>query len=358
MLKQTPLFKQHQALGAKMVPFAGWEMPLHYGSQVQEHQQVRQGAGVFDVSHMTVVDLTGSDVRNYLRYLLANDVDKLAQLGKALYSCMLNTKGGIIDDLIVYFIHGQHYRLILNAATREKDLAWMEKQAEGFTVDFQERHDLAMVAVQGPQAIEKTLPLLPATQKKTAATLQRFECALADDWFIAYTGYTGEPGFEIVLPAAEVVTFWDNLLSVGVKPIGLGARDSLRLEAGCCLYGIDMDETTTPLEAALGWTVAWEPDNRIFLGHDVLREQRHKGPQQILVGLQLEDKGILRKGQMVRCGDGATGIITSGSFSPILQHSIAFARLPVNAVEPLHVIIRDKAVPASRVRPPFYKKNN
>lgn len=356
MLKQTPLFERHQAAGAKIVPFAGWEMPLHYGSQVQEHQQVREDAGVFDVSHMTVVDLIGPGVRDYLRYLLANDVDKLTGPGKALYSCMLNTQGGILDDLIVYFIHVQHYRLILNAATREKDLAWMREQAKGFTVDFQERHELAMVAVQGPQAIEKTLPLLSAEHRDAASTLQRFECALVDDWFIARTGYTGESGFEMVLPATAVVAFWDGLLAAGVKPIGLGARDSLRLEAGCCLYGVDMDETTTPLESALGWTVAWEPDSRAFVGHHALREQRQQGAKQVLVGLQLEGKGILRTGQTVTCGDGATGVITSGSFSPMLQRSIAFARLPANAQTPLQVVIRDKAIPASKVKLPFYKK--
>lgn len=356
MLKHTPLFERHNGLGAKMVPFAGWNMPLHYGSQIQEHQQVREGAGVFDVSHMTVVDLTGAGVRDYLRYLLANDVDKLAAPGKALYSCMLNQEGGIMDDLIVYFIQEQQYRLILNAATRDKDLAWMAQQADDFTVDFQERSELAMIAVQGPQAMEKTVSVLDAAHREIATRLQPFECALMGDGFIARTGYTGEQGFEILLPATEVVRFWDKLLAADVKPIGLGARDSLRLEAGYCLYGLDMDETTTPLTSALAWTVAWEPASRGFVGQSALQQQRQAGAKHRLVGLQLEGQGILRSGQEVMSGNGARGVITSGSFSPMLQRSIAFARLPADAQGPLQVVIRKKAIPATQVKPPFYKK--
>ncbi|MFN7097450.1 MAG: glycine cleavage system aminomethyltransferase GcvT, partial [Gammaproteobacteria bacterium] len=259
MTKHTPLYPLHQAAGARLVDFAGWEMPIHYGSQLQEHHYVRQDAGMFDVSHMTIIDVLGAGARDFLRYVLANDVDKLVHRGKALYSCMLNDHGGVIDDLIVYFLDVHFYRLVVNAATCEKDLAWLNKQAADFSVGLQERRDLAIIAVQGPNARSKTLPLLPPHLMDTASTLAPFECAEYEHHLVARTGYTGEDGFEIMLPANKAVKFWENLLKAGVHPCGLGARDTLRLEAGMNLYGEDMDDTTSPLESNLGWTIAWQP---------------------------------------------------------------------------------------------------
>ena len=257
MSKKTPLYQEHVALGGKIVDFAGWEMPIHYGSQLEEHHQVRQHAGVFDVSHMTVVDVLGPGARDYLRHLLANDVDKTKSRGRALYCCMLNDNGGVIDDLIVYFLEVNHYRVILNAATRDRDLQWMNQHAQGYSVGLHERNELAMVAIQGPEAISLTCSLLASQPGMEAIeTLGRFHCFEKGNWFVARTGYTGEDGFEIVLPAEDVVNLWHQLLEVGVKPIGLGARDTLRLEAGLNLYGSDMDEKVHPLNSNLAWTVA------------------------------------------------------------------------------------------------------
>jgi aminomethyltransferase len=270
MGNRTPLFDEHVAAGGKMVDFAGWEMPINYGSQIEEHNQVRTDAGMFDVSHMVVVDLEGERTREFLRYLLANDVDRLQDSGKALYSCMLNETGGVIDDLIVYFLRDDFFRMVVNAATREKDLAWLEKQAAAFSVNVRERPELAMIAVQGPNARAKTLPLLPDSAREAAAGLKTFTGMFDGDWFIARTGYTGEDGFEIILPAGEAAGFWRRLSYAGVKPAGLGARDTLRLEAGMNLYGSDMDESVSPLESALGWTVAWEPVDRDFIGRAAL----------------------------------------------------------------------------------------
>ena len=354
MAKQTPLYDEHVADGGKLVDFAGWDMPINYGSQIEEHNNVRNDAGMFDVSHMTVVDLTGERCREFLRYLLANNVDRLKDSGKALYSCMLNEDGGVIDDLIVYFIRDDFFRMVVNAGTHDKDLAWLQKQSSAFAVTVTERPELAMIAVQGPNAREKALPLLSDTARAFAADLKPFFGAFDGDWFIARTGYTGEDGFEIVLPADEAVTFWKGLRDAGVRPTGLGARDTLRLEAGMNLYGSDMDETVSPLESALGWTVAWEPAERDFIGRKALEAQRAAGAKQKLVGLLLEDKGVLRNHQKVVVGDGV-GEITSGSFSPTLQRAIAFARVPKETGDTCQVDIRGKLLNARVVKPPFVR---
>lgn len=355
MLKFTPLHPQHQEAGAKLVDFAGWDMPLHYGSQLEEHHQVRRNAGVFDVSHMAIVDVQGSDASAYLRYLLANNIDRLAQPGKALYTCMLNEQGGIIDDLIIYYVAPNRYRLVVNAGTRTKDLAWMAKQAQGFTVDITERTDLAMLAIQGPNARDKVIPLLNPAQQEAAAMLKPFQFALQDEWTIARTGYTGEDGFEIMLPATEAVSFWRALLAVGVSPCGLGARDTLRLEAGLNLYGHDMDETTTPFEANLAWTVAMEPHEREFIGRAALEQQQKQGIQRRLVGLVLKERGILRNHQPVIVEGVGEGEITSGSFAPTLGFSVALARVPANIGTDCHVVMREKRVPVKVVKPPFVR---
>jgi aminomethyltransferase len=355
MTNRTPLYEEHVADGGKLVDFAGWDMPINYGSQIDEHNNVRNDAGMFDVSHMTVVDLTGERTREFLRYLLANNVDRLKDSGKALYSCMLNDDGGVIDDLIVYFLSDDFFRMVVNAGTREKDIAWLEKQAPAFGVTVTERPELAMIAVQGPNAREKALPLLSDQVREKAAGLKPFVGVFDGDWFIARTGYTGEDGFEIVLPADAAATFWRQLRDAGVRPTGLGARDTLRLEAGMNLYGSDMDETVSPLEAALGWTVAWEPAERDFIGRAALEKQREAGTKQKLVGLLLEDKGVLRNHQKVVTDGDGEGEITSGSFSPTLQRAIAFARVPKATGDTCQVDVRGKLLSARVVKPPFVR---
>jgi len=350
----TPLHGQHLALGAKIVDFGGWDMPLHYGSQVEEHQQVRGDCGVFDVSHMTVVDVAGADARSWLRRLLANDVAQLQSPGRALYSAMLNEHGGVIDDLVVYFM-GAGYRLVLNAATRDRALAWMREQAAGFAVELRERSDLAMLAIQGPRARERIADLVSAPRAALIQRLEPFESADEGDWYIARTGYTGEDGLEIMLPATQAADFFSELVGAGIAPAGLGARDTLRLEAGMNLYGRDMDESVSPLAANLGWSIAWEPHGRDFIGRRPLEAQRSSGGQPKLVGLLLEERGVLRAHQVVRVAGVGEGEITSGSFSPTLGKSIALARVPADTGERAEVEIRGRWLPVRVVRPTFVR---
>jgi aminomethyltransferase len=363
MTRKTILNDSHRALGARMVDFGGWDMPLHYGSQVEEHHQVRRDAGMFDVSHMTVVDLTGAQVRPFLRKLVANSVDKLQKPGKALYTTMLDANGGVIDDLIVYFMDESFFRLVVNAATREKDLAWIRAQAGSYGVDVRERDDFAMVAVQGPAARERVLGLLDEAGARAAGKLTRFaaaQVAMQDGTplFVARTGYTGEDGFEIVVPTGQAVALWNALLAAGVKPAGLGARDTLRLEAGMNLYGQDMDESVTPYEAALGWTVALDADAdarpRDFNGRSRLEAQHAEGAPTQMIGLVLDDKGVLRHGQKVLTANGE-GEILSGTFSPTLGKAIAFARVPAGVPGDIRVDIRGKEVPVRMVKFPFVR---
>jgi aminomethyltransferase len=353
MGKHTGLYQRHVDAGAKLVDFGGWDMPLHYGSQIDEHHAVRNAAGVFDVSHMTVVDVSGPDSKSWLRYLLANDVDRL-QPGKGLYSCMLNPAGGVIDDLIVYSQGDDRYRVVVNAATRNADLEWMEKSLGSRSVSLRERTDLLMLAVQGPLARQRTAVLLPEGVAAAAMELGAFECCEQDGIFIARTGYTGEDGWELLLDAATGDRLWIDLLRTGIQPCGLGARDTLRLEAGLNLYGQDMTMTTTPLESNLAWTVAWEPANRDFCGRSALEKQRAAGVSRLLVGLVLEDRGVMRAGQRVQTSTGE-GQVVSGGFSPTLERSIALARLPAGAEPQCQVEIRSKLLTARVVRPPFVR---
>ncbi|KAA5965799.1 glycine cleavage system aminomethyltransferase GcvT [Pantoea sp. M_9] len=358
MTQQTPLFKQHQQDGARMVDFHGWMMPLHYGSQIDEHHAVRSDAGMFDVSHMTIVDLHGARTREFLRYLLANDVAKLTQPGKALYSGMLNASGGVIDDLIVYFMQEDFFRLVVNSATREKDLAWITQHAAPFGVALTERHDLALIAVQGPNAQQKAQTLFDESQRAAVAGMKPFYGVQSGDLFIATTGYTGEAGYEIALPAEQAETFWQQLLAAGVKPAGLGARDTLRLEAGMNLYGQEMDEGVSPLAANMGWTISLEPADRDFIGREALEAQREQGSEK-LVGLVMTEKGVLRSGQTVRFTDEQgvpqQGMITSGSFSPTLGCSIALARVPAGIGEQAFVEIRNREMPVKVTKPVFVR---
>ncbi|AOW53145.1 TPA: glycine cleavage system aminomethyltransferase GcvT [Legionella pneumophila subsp. pneumophila] len=356
MTAKTPLHTTHLACGAKMVDFHGWDMPLHYGSQLNEHHAVRNDAGMFDVSHMTIVDILGAGGRQFLRKLLTNDVDQITHNGKALYSCMCNEHGGIIDDLIVYQRASDNYRVVLNSATRQNDVAWIRAKSEGFAVGLQERRELSMLAVQGPNAIAKTLSILAPAHVDAVSTLTPFECVDVDHWFFARTGYTGEDGLEIIVPNEFVTQLWNDLLNAGVTPCGLGARDTLRLEAGMLLYGQDMDETTTPLESGLTWTVKWEPEDRGFIGMGALVSQKQQGIKRKMVGLTLLDKGIMRHGQKVIIEGCPDGIITSGSYSPTLQQSIALARVPVETGEQVLVDIRGKLIPAKVGKPRFIKQ--
>jgi aminomethyltransferase len=354
MSKRTPLYQQHLDAGAKITDFGGWDMPLHYGSQIDEHTVVRRAAGVFDVSHMTVVDVAGRESENFLARLLANDVAKLGAAGKGLYSCMLNDDGGVIDDLIVYRFAAGRFRLIVNAGTREGDLAWMEQVAADFEVTLQELTTKVMLAVQGPEARERAAQYLPAELQSIAMALGSFEAAEAGGVFVARTGYTGEDGWELVLDVAAGIELWKSLLLAGIAPCGLGARDTLRLEAGLNLYGQDMDAEVSPLECGLAWTVALDSAGREFVGRTALEQLKADGIGQKQVGLILEDRGIMRFGQRVitEAGD---GVITSGSFSPTLQASVALARVPSAAADVCDVEIRNSSRRARIVKPPFVR---
>ena len=352
---KTPLYENHVEAGARIVDFGGWDMPLHYGSQKEEHHAVRQNAGVFDVSHMTIVDLRGERVREFLQHLLANDVARLKDQGKALYTCMLGEDAGVIDDLIVYFLEDSWYRLVVNAATRDKDLAWINKQAAAFDVAVNERAELAMIAVQGPNARELAAPCIDAEWRDAALALKIFTGMEAGELFVARTGYTGEDGWEIVMPAARAPVIWERLLAAGVAPCGLGARDTLRLEAAMNLYGSDMDETISPLEAGLGWTVAWEPEDRNFIGRAALEKIRADKTRRRFVGLLLEDKGVLRNHQRVVVDGVGEGEITSGGFSPTIARSIALARVPAGEYERAQVEVRGKLLNVRVVKTPFVR---
>ncbi len=356
-MKKTILNEVHRDLNARMVPFGDWDMPVNYGSQIEEHHAVRQHAGMFDVSHMQAVDLKGARVRDLLRYLLANDVAKLKERGKALYSCMLNEKGGVIDDLIVYFMEDDWFRLVVNAGTAEKDIAWISNHASEFHVGVHVRDDLAMIAVQGPEARPKTIPLLEKFSgdafAKAAGELKVFSATGQGDWFVGRTGYTGEDGFEVLMPESVAIDFWLALQDAGVQPCGLGARDTLRLEAGMNLYGSDMDENTSPLEAGLSWTVALEPQERKFVGRDALESLKQAGNLKKFIGLILQGRGVLRDHQKLFDGEKQIGEITSGGFSPTLNKAIAFARIDAEAADDLTVDIRGKKLPVDRVKLPF-----
>ena len=341
--QRTPLYQSHVDSNGKLVDFSGWELPIHYGSQIEEHEAVRTDAGMFDVSHMVVADIKGADAKAWLQKLLANDVEKLKNVGKALYSGMLNEQGGVIDDLIVYLMNAEatEYRIVSNAATRDKDMTQFHKVAEGFDITITERPELAMIAVQGPNAVEKLAQAKPSWAD-TLAGLKPFVGAdLTDiegtDWFVARTGYTGEDGVEVIMHGDDAPAFFELLKANGIKPAGLGARDTLRMEAGMNLYGHDMDETISPYECNMGWTLALK-DERDFVGRTAMVSKRKQSKEDNTamkqVGLLLTTRGVLREGMTVTINQGTdneqTGIITSGTFSPSLKNSIAIARVPAS----------------------------
>lgn len=354
-----------------MIEFAGYDMPLHYGSQINEHHVVRQDAGMFDVSHMGMIDIVGTGANIFLRKLLANNIDKLKASGHALYTCMLNDEGGIIDDLIVYFIAKDQYRLVVNAATKEKDLQWIHKQLKSDSNFSQIKVNLnthsALIAVQGPHARSKAANVLSEYEAAILA-LKPFELIVdmkqqENDWLIARTGYTGEDGVEIMLPATEAPKVWLDLLKAGVKPAGLGARDTLRLEAGLNLYGQDMDESVSPMESNLTWTVAFDPKDRLFIGRDSLERQNREGVKKKLLGLELQEKGVLRHDQTVWVDDKSIGRVTSGSFSPTLSRAIGLARIELANTDMKQYLelectveIRGKKLKAKIVQTPFVRR--
>ena len=356
MSNQTPLFEAHVALGARMVPFAGWDLPVHFGSQLDEHHAVRRRAGMFDVCHMRAVDVTGADACAFLRRVLANDVQKLRVPGKALYSCLLSDDGGVLDDLIVYFLASDRFRLVVNAGTASKDIAWLQSQAADLAVQVVPRADLGMRAVQGPLARERVLSLLPDSVRQAAAQLKPFFALVEEEWFVARTGYTGEDGFEVMLDQAALPSFWQQLLDIGVQPCGLGARDTLRLEAGMNLYGQDMDEQVSPLSSGLAWTVDLHDPARRFIGREALEAELAAGSAAQFVGLVLAGKGVLRQHQPLFADDQPVGEVTSGGFAPTLQRSIALARVVPGVVGSLCVGIRNKRMPVVQVNPPFVRR--
>ncbi len=347
-MKKTVLNEAHRKAGAKMVDFGGWDMPINYGSQIEEHHAVRGDAGMFDVSHMTVVDIKGNEATDFLYRLLANDVKKL-NTNQAMYSTMLNEQGGVIDDLIVYKLSDTDYRVVVNAGTRDKDIAWFEKQIAAFDATMTEQADAAMIAVQGPNAIAKLQPLIDVDLSET----KRFYASYNDDTFVGRTGYTGEDGVEIIVSPDAAEPLWDRLIEAGVKPCGLGARDTLRLEAGMHLYGQDMNEDITPLECGLAWTIRKDDDS--FIGADALNALKSAGVTKKLIGLVLEGRGVLRHDQTLNDEAGHQGIITSGGFSPSTERAIAMAVVDKNMTDPVSVAIRKKTLPCRVVKLPFVR---
>ncbi|TDR19314.1 glycine cleavage system aminomethyltransferase GcvT [Marinicella litoralis] len=348
-MKKTVLNEAHRKAGAKMVDFGGWDMPINYGSQIEEHHAVRQHVGMFDVSHMTVIDVEGPEATDFLYHLLANDIRKL-NINQAMYSTMLNHEGGIIDDLITYKISDTAYRVVVNAATREKDLAWFEKEIAEFDAFMKEQSDTAMIAVQGPEAMATIQPLIDLDLSET----KRFYASHNEDMFVGRTGYTGEDGVEIIVASEAAESLWEKLIEAGVQPCGLGARDTLRLEAGMHLYGQDMDENISPLECGLGWTVRQE--NHEFNGAEALQTLREAGINKKLIGLVLEGRGVLRHDQTLIDDEGNQGIITSGGYSPSTEKAIAMAVVDkgMNA-DSVQVQIRNKSLPCRIVKLPFVR---
>ena len=351
----TPLLDQHKKLNAKIVDFGGWALPVNYGSQIEEHHAVRNDAGMFDVSHMTVSDVTGAQTIAFLEHVLANDINKISNTpGKALYSCLLNHDGGVIDDLIVYYLNNKHCRLVTNASTNEKDMAWLNKQAQDFDITFKERPDLALLAVQGPKALEKCAEVLKPEFATLVNSLTRFQGGFCGEEFAGRTGYTGEDGVEFIVSAELANKLWEQFLGAGVRPCGLGARDTLRLESGMSLYGNDLDEQHSPLESGLSWTVSLKND-RDFIGKSALTEPaKHQ-----MLGLILTDRGVLRGHQAVLLNGSEIGEITSGTFSPTLEQSIALARISsdvtLNIGDTVQIAVRKKQLNAVIAQSPFVK---
>lgn len=353
---KTPLHQQHLDAQGQMVDFYGWSLPMSYGSQLEEHHAVRRHAGMFDVSHMAIVEVTGDQAHDFLRYLLANDIAKMKQTGRAQYTLMLNQQGGVLDDLIVFFAEQQRYRLIFNAANAQRNIDWVKQQAHDYDVVVSYLQNLANVAVQGPKACELVQTLKPELSEQLS-NLKPFRFIESQQWWLSRTGYTGEDGLEIMLPAGEVPAFWQSLLTAGVKPCGLGARDTLRIEAGLNLYGQDMDESTLPMESNLDWVVSWKDTERDFIGRQALEIQAGKSSQH-LMGVVLLERGVLRSGQQAYSGDIVQGTVTSGTFSPTMQRGIGLIRVDksVTINDQVAISYRRRVMQAQIVKPPFVRQ--
>lgn len=352
---RTPLYDMHLALGAKMVDFNGWEMPLHYGSQVEEHHHVRKECGVFDISHMSLFDIQGAQAQALLQYLLSTDVAVLNTAGQTQHSILLNEQGGIIDDVVVFHTD-TGYRLVTNAVTRQRVQHWLEQHAANFGCTVQWRNDLCLFSIQGPLTRERLTTILSSSRLSLVQNLTQHTSAIDGDWLISCTGYTGEDGIEIMLPAQQAIDFMNELVGAGISPIGIGARDTLRLEAGFNLYGFEMTEEVSPLVANMEHLVHWQPESRDFIGRQALQAQREQGVTEKLVGLVLEERGVLRAKQPVRINQQASGVITSGSFSPTLGKAIALARVPMDTADRGEVEIRHKWFPVRVVTPRFVRQ--
>ena len=357
LTQTTPLFAQQQQCGAKMIHFHDWLMPLHYGSAIAEHRAVRTSAGVFDVSHMTIIDCIGVGARTFLRYILTKDVDEMRHLGDACYSLMCNEQAGVIDDLLVYYRNNDNYRLIFNASSKARVLEWLHANLQGFQLGLHVRHDLCILAIQGPAAFHALCHVIDEHQIDAISTLARFQAIESNGIFFGRTGYTGEDGFECILPADKAMALWERLMATGVTPCGLASRDSLRLEAGLMLNGQDMDEQTSPLTVGLHWAISWQDEGRAFIGKATLLRERHEGISHTLIGIKLHQQAVLRHGQAILLDNGqVVGAITSGIFSPTLKQSIGFARIQASAKDQaLSVNIRDKIFPLEIHRTRFYQ---
>lgn len=354
-MNYTPFYQCHLDSGGKIVDFGGWALPVNYGSQIKEHEAVRTDVGMFDVSHMVITDVHGAEAKAFLRHLISNDVEKLEKhgIGKALYAALLNREAGVIDDLIVY-LTSFGYRIVSNAATEAKDMGWIKQVAGDFQVSLFPRRDLAMLAVQGPNAIQKVSAAHPEVAEQLLI-LKPFASVENNGYFYARTGYTGENGLEIMFPKDEAKTLWLTLLDHGVEPCGLGARDTLRLEAGMNLYGHEMDESITPLECTMDWVVDLSDESRDFIGKKAYELAKLSADNMTQVGLLMQGKGVLRDGQELQLNGEKIGVITSGTFSPSMKQSIAIARINKNIDGVIDVIIRDKKEPVKIVKLPFVR---
>ena len=347
-MNKTPLNKSHIELGAKMVNFSNWEMPISYSSLIEEHNAVRNTVGIFDVSHMSVFDFDGDNQVAFFEKIFANDIKKIYKDNKAIYGALLNEEGGILDDLIIYHANNK-FRLVSNCSTREQNRQWFEKHAVEFGVKVLERSDMGILAIQGPDALNKILEIKEIDNQVN--TLQSFGCMFEGDKLYARTGYTGEDGLELIVPTKDINHLWDQALELGCTPIGLGARDTLRLEAGLNLYGNDMTINNHPYESNMGWTIDMSDENREFIGKDAILSIDQSKSQKI-VGIILQDKGILRSGYEITHEQGK-GVVLSGSYSPTLQSSIGLARVDQGYKENGKVMIRNKLLNIDFVSPRF-----
>ena len=359
-MKNTALTKVHEALGAKLVPFAGYNMPVQYEGVNIEHETVRNGVGVFDVSHMGEFLITGPNATALIQKVCSNDAAKLFD-GKAQYSCLPNDKGGIVDDLIIYRLNEEKYVLVVNASNIQKDWDWISKHNDVGAAMKNLSDDFSLLAIQGPKAAEAMQSLTSVDlENMKYYTFKVADFAGIEHVIISATGYTGSGGFEIYCKNSEVEQVWNKVMeageSYGIKPIGLAARDTLRLEMGFCLYGNDIDDTTSPIEAGLGWITKFTKE---FTNSENLKKQKEHGTDRKLVGFELDEKGVPRHGYDIVDGNGKKmGIVTSGTMSPSLKKGIGLGYVPAVFVDPgskIHIQIRKNAIPATVVKLPFYK---